>query len=72
MKRKRDADEPNPYKVSRANKAMRCGSVNRKGTMQGDAMPMSLVRHHGKGGKDCRKGNLYVFSHFFYANAKCQ
>ena len=25
MKRKRDADEPNPYKVSRANKAMRCG-----------------------------------------------
>ena len=25
MKRKRDADEPNPYKVSRENRAVRCG-----------------------------------------------
>ena len=25
MKRKRDADESNPYKVSRANRAVRCG-----------------------------------------------
>ena len=25
MKRRRDANEPNPYKVSRANRAVRCG-----------------------------------------------
>ena len=25
MKRRRDADKPNPYKVSRANRAVRCG-----------------------------------------------
>ena len=31
MKRKRDADEPNPYKVSRANKAMRCGGCQQEG-----------------------------------------
>ena len=32
--------------------------VKRKGTMQGDARPMSVVRHHEKGGRECRKRNL--------------
>ena len=58
MKRKRDADEPNPYKLSRANKAMRCGRCQQEGHNARDARPMSLVRHHGKGGKNCRMGNL--------------
>ena len=31
MKRKKDADEPNPYKVSRANRAVRCGRCQQKG-----------------------------------------
>ena len=30
-KRKRDADEPNPYKVFRANRAVRCGSCQQEG-----------------------------------------
>ena len=29
--------------------------VKRKVTTQGDARPMSLVRHHGRRGKDCRE-----------------
>nr|XP_023886791.1 uncharacterized protein LOC111998902 [Quercus suber] len=31
MKRKRDADEPNPYKVSRANRPVRCGMCQKEG-----------------------------------------
>ena len=29
--------------------------VKRKDTMQGDARPMLLVRHHGRGGRDCKQ-----------------
>ena len=39
------------------------GGVKRKGTMQGDARPMSLVKHHGKGGRECRKANLHPTPH---------
>ncbi|XP_023894356.1 uncharacterized protein LOC112006306 [Quercus suber] len=31
MKRKRDADEPNPYKVSRVNRPLRCGKCHQEG-----------------------------------------
>ena len=31
MKRKIDVDEPNPYKVSRANRAVRCGRCRQEG-----------------------------------------
>ncbi|XP_030970261.1 uncharacterized protein LOC115990585 [Quercus lobata] len=31
MKRKRDADEPNPYKVSRGNRPVRCGRCQQEG-----------------------------------------
>nr|XP_023870556.1 uncharacterized protein LOC111983129 [Quercus suber] len=31
VKRKRDADEPNPYKVSRANRPLRCGKCHQEG-----------------------------------------
>ena len=33
--------------------------VKRKGTMQGDARPMSLLRHHGRGGRDCKKWKAF-------------
>jgi len=33
------------------------GDVKGKGTIQEDARLMSLVRHHGRGGKECRKLN---------------
>ncbi|XP_065623994.1 uncharacterized protein LOC136065147 [Quercus suber] len=35
VKRKRDADEPNPYKVSRANRPLRCGKCHQKGQCKG-------------------------------------
>ena len=31
MKRKKNADEPNPYKVSRANRPVRCGMCQQEG-----------------------------------------
>ena len=39
------------------------GGVKRKGTMQGNARPMSLVKHHGRGGRECRKANLHPTPH---------
>ena len=35
------------------------GGVKRKSTQQGDARPMSLVKHHGKKGRECKKENLH-------------
>ena len=35
------------------------GGVKRKSIMQGDARPMSLVKHHGKEGRECKKANLH-------------
>lgn len=33
------------------------GDVKGKGIMQEDARPMSMVRHHKRGGRECRKIN---------------
>ena len=60
MKRKRDADEPkNPYKVSRANKPMRCGRCQKEGhNARGCKANVTGETHHGRGGRDCKKENL--------------
>ena len=39
------------------------GGVKMKGTMQGNARPMSLVKHHRRGGRECRKANLHPTPH---------
>ena len=71
MKRKRDADEPNSYKVSRVNKLVRCGRCQKEGHNARGCKANVTGETAWERRKRLQKEKFVSFYNFFLLNAKC-
>ena len=71
MKRKRDADELNPYKVSRANRLVRCGRCQKEGHNARGCKANVTGETAWERRKRLQKEKSVSFYKFFLLNAKC-